>query len=934
MTSPERWLAIELEKLKNGQQAKGSSPQLGHSAIHDGKIDEFRGETLVQRIGKQVDGTNTTSQFNGPTPPAPSVPTVQPRVGGAVVRWDGTWAGGAVAPMDLARIDVHILSAPDEDPMLSRPAGSIVAQGWGEASINLSDGAYWAVLVARTTSGMFAISGVSDPVAVSTTIGPTEPPEDVPVPTAEAAAVGGVQATWPAVDGATWYEVAASLEPGVPEDGSAPTTIRTPLTRGQIFAVGGAPLTTTAAVYMKVRAGNDLGATAWSAEISAAPRTADAVITAAFIASMEIQAQQIVAGVIESDLGLLAKLMVGGFVEIDGITSSITIYADVDHTQPLVQLRPEGSVFRGRVIADDISVLNGLILIGTTSQLASGAVMTLMSGVADPATPPTVSFNTIGSTWPTVPSGFTERGISWDAIDGCWIRLLVSTAVDIAGLCRVQRISTAGAVLGYVTLGNVTGIGEDDLNSITRSGAFYYSVITHSTDARRRVGRWEAVNGAYSAMSNPTLPSIWIGRTAVGKSVDGNLVHAGVMEQGGVRGIAWEIIDPDDMSMGFSHPYYDGSWDPTWSTNIMYASMDSYSFPAARIVVVAGSTARAFDYTDVTTGTAPAYDDDFAFDLGGSVATGGAARNASGVWYSVVSNQQLQRYSEWLPETGEGNVYAVYANNDGTYHTAHSPMGESLALHRRRFATVTVDSMPDGVTGATVYALASPTTPATTALLGRPETMVNGSVTFDPSVAGSGAPPTSSTFPGGVPSEFKSANEKFIVRGDGSGDWRQLTRYTGNVCEKTANQAITSRTPTTAWTDVTWIDPSTDRGRGLITWDTATDSYVNAGDEPIIVGVRARVAFAGNATGARWMSIKRVTSGAVTSYVRSDTKQTGNTGVVVLEVDIRTTMAVGDKLSVVAAQNSGADLDIIGTLTSSAGPANEFEIEFKGFADA
>lgn len=169
MTSnPLRDLARELEGIRKSIRDQGSTPQLGTSSIENGKILEHDvNGVLKQTIGLQVDGTNTTAQFNGPTPPAPSKPTFELQNGSVRVSWDGQWVGGAVAPMDLARIDVHFIDELSDDPMEMPSRGSILAQGWGDIALPLIPGSYHAVLVARTTSGSYNASEPSDEFTVT-----------------------------------------------------------------------------------------------------------------------------------------------------------------------------------------------------------------------------------------------------------------------------------------------------------------------------------------------------------------------------------------------------------------------------------------------------------------------------------------------------------------------------------------------------------------------------------------------------------------------------------------------------------------------------------------------------------------------------------------------------------------------------------------------
>lgn len=639
-------------------------------------------------------------------------------------------------------------------------------------------------VVMDDTLGRWRITDVLDqPPSLSSEIPlplpdePTEAPADAPVPVAEPAAVGGVQATWDAIENATRYEVAASLDTPVPEDGSAPTTVVTSLTRGQVYGVGGAPLTTAATVYMKVRAVNDIGAGPWSVEVSAEPRMADAMITAAFIASLEIEAQQIISGTISSDLGILSRLLLGGYVVFDGLESSITIYADLDHTVPLVQLRPEGSVFRGRVIADDISVLQGLILLGTESQITAGAGVTMMSGVADPTAPPTLSVGLESSSWPAVPSGFKDRGVTWDSVSNQWLRLLVSTDSDITGKCKVQRISAStGAVTSTVTLGNISGLGEDDMNSIVRIGSLYIVMVldTYYGNYWSPI-KFNASTGAFVENAGPHLAWSTSNRP-VAADYNGDVAMPCITDAG--LGIAvWELTDWSGD--GYSFQYYpigrdvDSDpqdyyleWEPAWGKDLHSAV---FSDGNSKLTVGAGANAIVYDLTPAIAepDLNSTYNADKSFSLQSS--GGGVAyrSDATPGWYSEHGGTSLYKYSDYLPAAGE-MLYSSYVDSDGTHVTLPSPMS-SLAIPTRRYARVSLPPAPSGVTQSTVYTKMATSAPTISDLRDRSETLTaERTMLVNPAVApGASAPPAASTFPGGSPGWFKSALGGIAFYGNG-----------------------------------------------------------------------------------------------------------------------------------------------------------------------
>src|SRR5690606_17555035 len=124
--------------------------------IENGAVHEYDEEgNLVSIIGRQADGTHVFNPVVGPTPPAPATFSVSGGAGVYRVTWDGSFVNGAVAPLDFARVEVHMSTTsgftPDPLPNSSTRVASIEVAGGGEAAVIRVSGTYYVRLVTRST---------------------------------------------------------------------------------------------------------------------------------------------------------------------------------------------------------------------------------------------------------------------------------------------------------------------------------------------------------------------------------------------------------------------------------------------------------------------------------------------------------------------------------------------------------------------------------------------------------------------------------------------------------------------------------------------------------------------------------------------------------------------------------------------------------------
>ncbi|WP_328404009.1 hypothetical protein OHS70_34270 [Streptomyces sp. NBC_00390] len=147
--------AARLAQVERQLARTSRTAQLAYSSIEGGAINVHDDDGGVRGvIGQQPDGTTGVVIVNGPPPPTPTAPVVEPALAGLKVTWDGEFTDAQVGPLDLARAQVHLLAAADAEPDVRRPTATIEA-GSG-ASVTIARSNYdglWVRLVAVNTSG-------------------------------------------------------------------------------------------------------------------------------------------------------------------------------------------------------------------------------------------------------------------------------------------------------------------------------------------------------------------------------------------------------------------------------------------------------------------------------------------------------------------------------------------------------------------------------------------------------------------------------------------------------------------------------------------------------------------------------------------------------------------------------------------------------------
>lgn len=140
------------------------APKLSNASLEDATLQVYDGKgSLRALVGQQPDGTSGVTVVNGPTPPSPTAPTVAAGMGSLVISWDGKFAGGAVSPLDFARVEVHVGSTDTFEPAATTLRGTVETAQGGSVTVPLGYQQWWVRLRTRSLSG--AISPATAAVA-------------------------------------------------------------------------------------------------------------------------------------------------------------------------------------------------------------------------------------------------------------------------------------------------------------------------------------------------------------------------------------------------------------------------------------------------------------------------------------------------------------------------------------------------------------------------------------------------------------------------------------------------------------------------------------------------------------------------------------------------------------------------------------------------
>jgi hypothetical protein len=142
-----------LARLEKRLAAVERTARLSAASLDNTALEVRDGSGSLRGIvGQQGDGTTAVNIVNGAPPPTPSTPTVAPAIGGVSAGWDGTFANGAIIPLDWARVEVHASPTPGFTASPGTLKATIETAQGGIIYIPSAESLY-VKLVARNTSG-------------------------------------------------------------------------------------------------------------------------------------------------------------------------------------------------------------------------------------------------------------------------------------------------------------------------------------------------------------------------------------------------------------------------------------------------------------------------------------------------------------------------------------------------------------------------------------------------------------------------------------------------------------------------------------------------------------------------------------------------------------------------------------------------------------
>ncbi|MEU1307831.1 hypothetical protein ABZ419_02890 [Streptomyces cinnamoneus] len=147
-------IGCRLARLEQQVTSISRAPKLTSASLEDATLEVYDAQgSLRALVGQQPDGTSGLTVVNGPIPPTPAKPTIDPGMGTLTVIWDGKFENNAVSPLDFARVEVHVGPFADFEPDASTLRGTMETAQGGSVTVPLGYQQWWVRLRTRSLSG-------------------------------------------------------------------------------------------------------------------------------------------------------------------------------------------------------------------------------------------------------------------------------------------------------------------------------------------------------------------------------------------------------------------------------------------------------------------------------------------------------------------------------------------------------------------------------------------------------------------------------------------------------------------------------------------------------------------------------------------------------------------------------------------------------------
>ena len=687
-------------------------------------------------------------------------------------------------------------------------------------------------------------------------------PTSSPAVTATSFGIGGVKATWPLVARAEFYDVYASATTGVTTASEFVGTVQG--TTMIITTLAGAPIVSTANTFMAVVARNTAGSAAIGVEGAATARQATGADISALYAYLGIvQANQISTGTLDAIISISTDgvINVGDRITIadpnaaDG-KGGITIWSDAAHTNALVKLHPDGSVFQGAVTADQITVITALKII-SNMYFSGGSTTTIQNGVADPLVGPTLTQGTITSTWPSDPTDYATTAICWDEVNSQWWQLLWRTSTSRA---YIRTVSLAGVAGSLVLLAlDTTGQAITGCWGLAKIGGIIYSGFNvGATFSNQIIGQWntdgtKAIAGASVAYINGGSTNI---SATPGLGTDGTWLY--VVYKYNATQVGVQRYTPGGAGSG-SRTFLTVTVPDT--ERFRYVNIGLFDFGSATVSLVFTSAATTRRFTVAPTWNGDILPEDTTKRWSHVQDLLGATYKTTGTnlaFYTFSNNNgKIDRHGAEYPAAGE-KQWVRYRDMNAGLGTKPSPEVSILTI-ARRFLTVNLPAMPNGVVSAEVYVGYGTVTPGSSMWLrtetptGRSWLLINGKV-----VTGTAIVLPGTNLLGGTPAILQSEAGGFIIKGDGSGSLGKLD-YTASGAGVTPAIAAAATTYVTAITFPTGrfsSPPAVTVTMNVLNGSTATMNYAAVNITTLGANIQFQRSAAAAAQAFNWTAIQ------------------------------------------------------------------------------